>query len=303
MRPVARLALVGLLFATDVGRAAACEAPFPLNDVRNPLLQARFESALRGAGLGDPIDRKQLTVALVDLTWPDHLAYAGLHDDRMLYAASLPKISILLAFFEAFAKGEKRWEEPFRFKLERMINVSDNAEASWAAEQVGLPEIGRVMQDPRYCFYEAGLGGLWAGRPFRKGGPSHREPLKQLSHAATARQAARFYVLLDRELLVSPHWSRYMRHLMAPPGYHHKFVGALERRPGIEFVARKSGSWSIFHSDSALIQHGHVRYVLAALAEHPDGENLMRRVAEVADDVVMAGEHRSFRARLAARGR
>jgi len=303
MRAVARLALAGLLWIAAVAPASACEGPFPLHDDRHPLLQARLESALRQAGLGDPLDRKQLTVALVDLTWPDAIAYAGIHDERMLYAASLPKIAILLALFESFAHGEKRWEEPFRWKVEQMINVSSNAEATWAAEQVGLLEIGRVMKDPRYCFYQAGVGGLWAGRPFRKGGPSHREPLKQLSHAATARQAARFYVLLDRELLVSPHWSRYMRHLMSPPGYHHKFVGALEGRPGVRFVARKSGSWSVFHSDSALIQHGHVRYVLAALAEHPNGEALMRQVAEVADDVVMIGEHRSFRARLAARGR
>ena len=303
MRAVAQLVLAALLGCAMPRPAGACEAPFPLRDARHPLLQARLESALREAGLGDPLDREQLTVALVDLTWPDAIAYAGLHDDLMLYAASLPKISILLALFESFAKGERHWDETFRYRLDRMINVSSNPEATWAGELVGLSEIGRVMTDARYCFYEGGVGGLWSGRFFQKGGPSLREPLKQLSHAATARQAARFYVLLDREKLVSPHWSRYMRRVMAPPGYRHKFVAALEDRPGVRFVARKSGSWSVFHSDSALIQHGHVRYVLAALSEHPGGEGLMRRVAAVADDVVVAGEHRSFRARLAARGR
>jgi beta-lactamase class A len=302
MCAVTRLAFAALLWLA-ASPAGACDGPFPLHDDRHPLLQANLASALRQAGLADALEREQLTVALVDLTWPDAIAYAGINDDRMLYAASLPKISILLALFESFARGEKRWEDPYRWKIGQMINVSSNAEATWAAEEVGLPEIGRVMMDPRYCLYQPGVGGLWAGRPFRKGGLSHREPLKQLSHAATARQAARFYVLLDRELLVSPHWSRYMRHVMSPPGYRHKFVGALEKRRGVRFQARKSGSWSVFHSDSALIEHDHVRYVLAALSEHPNGEALMRRVAEAADDVVMAGEHRSFRARMAARGR
>jgi beta-lactamase class A len=152
------------------------------------------------------------------------------------------------------------------------------------------------MKDPRYCLYEPGVGGLWVGRFFQKGGPSHREPLKQLSHAASSRQAARFYVLLDHGRLVSPYWSHAMRRLMSPPLYHHKFVGALEGRQGLRFVARKSGTWQTFHSDSALIQHGHTRYVLTALAEDPGGEAMMRSVARAADDLIVAGAHRRWRA-------
>jgi beta-lactamase class A len=93
-----------------------------------------------------------------------------------------------------------------------------------------------------------------------------------------------------------------MRELMSPPAYHHKFVVALEGRRGVRFLARKSGTWQTFHSDSALIQHDHARYVLAALSDHPEGEWLLRTVARVADDVVMEGGHRSFQARAAARG-
>jgi hypothetical protein len=84
----------------------------------------------------------------------------------MLYAASLPKIAILLTLFESLEHGTLDWNDAFRWKLQKMINISDNAQATWAAEQVGLPAIATVMRDPRYCFYEDGVGGLWAGRGF-----------------------------------------------------------------------------------------------------------------------------------------
>jgi beta-lactamase class A len=294
-------ALIGLA-VTSARAAAACEGPLALRE-HDAALQARLERALRAARLGDVLDRRQLSVSLADLTHSGAIAYAGIHDDHMVYAASLPKIAILVTLFDRLDRGELPWHETWRWKLQQMINVSSNPEATWAAEQVGLAAIGELMTDPRYCFYEPGVGGLWAGRAFAQGGPTRREPLKGLSHASSSRQAARFYVLLDRGQLVSPYWSRYMRELMSPPGYHHKFVAALEGRRGVRFLARKSGTWQAFHSDSALIQHGHARYVLAALAEHPEGEWLLRTVAQVADDVVMEGSHRSFQARAAARGR
>ncbi len=286
---------LGLLAAAAPVTAAAapCAAPFPLRE-SHPLLGPALDRGLRAAGLGRALDARRLTVSLVDLTRGGEPAYAGIHDDVMLYAASLPKIAILLALFEGVERGDVAWEDGFRWKVDRMINVSSNPLATWAGRQVGLKGIARVMRDPRYCFYEPGTGGLWAGRYFEKGGPSHREPLRQLSHAATARQAARFYVLLDRGLLVSPYWSRAMRRLMSPPGYRHKFVGALASRPGLRFAARKSGTWRTYHADSALIQHGHARYVLTALADHPDGESMLRRVARVADDLVVAGRHRGW---------
>jgi beta-lactamase class A len=304
-RIAAAALLVGVLIGLAPSRARGdCHPQGPLSlRQRDPLLQQRLEGDLRAAGLGHALDARRLTLALVDLTRPGALHYAGIHDDRMLYAASLPKIAILLALFEAIERGDVPWRDAWRWKIQKMINHSNNAEATWAAEQVGLREIARVMRDPRYCFYESGVGGLWAGRAFQKGGPSYREPLKSLSHAATARQAARFYVLLDRGRLVSRYWSRYMRHLMAPPEYFHKFVGGLQERPGVEFVARKSGTWKTFHSDSALIRHGHARYVLVALADHPEGESMLRTLARIADDIIVAGDHRSWAARAAYRRR
>ena len=80
---------------------------------------------------------------------------------------------------------------------------------------------------------------------------------------------------------------------MAPPEYHHKFVAGLAGRR-LTFVARKSGTWHDFHSDSALVEHGSRRYVLAGLADHPDGESMLRELARIVDDLVMEGDHRRW---------
>ncbi len=293
-----RIANAALLLCLAVGvapgaRAEPCDVAAPLAH-RDPLLQNALEGALDRAGFGTVLRQKKLSVSLVDLTRPGTEYYAGVNDDHMVYAASLPKIGILLAVFEAVARGDVEWDETFRYRLGKMITISDNADATWGARLVGLRYIADIMVDPRYCLYEGGVGGLWVGRAFEKGGESYRDPLKSISHGATSRQTARFYVLLDREQLVTPYWSRVMLDLMTPPEYIHKFVKALWRRPRLEFVARKSGTWQDFHADSALIQHDRARYVLVGLSDHEDGEEMLRAVAPIADDVVTRGSHRSW---------
>ncbi len=286
------------LLAAPAGAQEACRAEGPTGlRQRSPALQTLLERGLRDAGLAGALDRRHLTVALVDLSRKDEIFYAGVNDDFMIYAASLPKIGILLAVLESVQRGEIEWDDSFRFKLRKMITISNNAYATWGAKLVGLRPMARILLDPRYCLYEGGVGGLWVGRAFEKGGDSYRDPLKSISHGASARQAARFYVLLDRRRLVSRYWSEYMLRLMAPPDYIHKFVKALAGRPQLEFVARKSGTWQNFHADSALIQHGMARYVLVGLSDHKDGGEMLGTVARVADDIIVAGQHRSWLAR------
>src|SRR5690606_23657400 len=128
--------------------------------------------------------------------------------------------------------------------------------------------------------------------PYRRSNESYRDPIHDISHGATARQAARFYALLAAEKLVSPYWSRRMLDWMGPPGHHHKFVRALGARTGVRFVARKSGTWRSFHSDSALIQHHASRYVLVGLAEHHQGDRLLQILAQRVDDLIVRGAHR-----------
>lgn len=285
------LAFVLALLVATTATAANCDAPFPLIR-KNPALQTRLLGDLRGAGFNKAIERKQLAVSLVDLTRSGEVVYSGINDDHMMYAASLPKLGILLAVFEAQARGDIVWNHSFAHKLSKMVTISDNEYATWGAKLVGLRYIADVVLDSRYCLYEPGTGGLWVGRAFEKGGETLRDPLKSISHGASTRQTARFYVMLDAERLVTPHASRRMLALMAPPEYEHKFVKALRPRHRARFVARKSGTWKNFHADSAIVQHGARRYVLVALVEHEDGESWLQDVARIADDVIAKGSHR-----------
>jgi len=268
----------------------ACEAPLPLTR-KNGTLQRNLEAALVSTHLNRYTQRHRLAVAVVDITHPDELAYAGVNDDDMVYAASLPKIAILLADAQAAADGRLTWTEEHDRRLSAMITESSNEDATWGASLVGFGGIEQTMRDPRYCFYDNEHGGLWIGRYYAKGGETYPDPVHDLVHGATARQAARFYAMLDEHDLVSRDWSDHLLALMGPPKHHHKFVKGLEDRTNVVFVARKSGTWLDYHADSALIQHGEHRYVAVALSELRNGEDVMQKVIRVVDDLVVAGKH------------
>ncbi len=268
-----------------------CNGPVPLES-KNPTLQRELENRMRARGWGRLMDTEALAVSLVDLTRRNRRYYAGVNDDKMLYAASLPKIAILLTVIEEVNEGNIEWTFEFDQRLQNMIVASSNVDASWGVDIVGLLAIERTMRKSPYCFYEEPVGGLWVGRPYRKGGGSNRDPLFNISHGATARQTARFYSMLDAGLLVSKHWSFRMLGLMSPPKHFHKFAGGLSKEPGVVFLARKSGTWRTFHADSALIQaHGH-RYVLVGLSDTKNGEGIMRELAQMAHEIVTEGKHR-----------
>ena len=280
--------------------APSCKAPFPLTRV-NKTMQRNLERRIRAARLMPLVERKRLTIALVDLSVPKRLYYAALNGDEMLYAASLPKIAILLTAAEHANEGRLTWTAEHDRRMHSMIVSSNNPDTAWAGDQVGLEGIAEVLRKPRYCLYDEVHGGLWVGRHYRRKTEVRRDPLHNISHGATARQAARFYVLLDRGRLVNPKWSQRMLGLMSPPRITHKFVAGLATRPGVSFAARKSGTWRTFHSDSALIQHDNARYVAVVLADNKHGEKIIRQVIGILDDIIMHGEHRPKKRRVVSR--
>lgn len=283
--------LLTVLLSTTTLEPACGDALMPLS-AKDPYLQSQLQSRLRASALDGPVAAKTLAVSLVDLTQPGHAFVAGVNEDTMLYAASLPKIAILLAVVQLANEGRVQWTPEFAYRLKKMITVSDNHFASWAFDVASFAGIAEVVQARAYCLYAAPFGGLWLGRGYAKSRRNVRDPLFNLTHGATARQTARFYSLLHEHRLVSPYWSERMLDLMNPPGVSHKFVAALQDRQGVRFLARKSGTFSRFHSDSALILHHSKTYVLVGLAELWDGERALRTVASVADDLIMEGAHR-----------
>jgi beta-lactamase class A len=252
-------------------------APFedlaPLREHIDPGLQRQLEQALDRIDLKEAVRSGQVSVALVDITRLAQPRVAAVNGDQMMYAASLPKIAVLLGAFEKIAQGKLAYDAETEKTLERMIRESSNQAATEMMQRVGKEYIAHVLLSPRYRLYDpAHNGGLWVGKDYAKTGVWRRDPLHNLSHGATAMQVARFYYLLQTGNLVTPEYSREMKRILAEPAIEHKFVRALHRvNPDAELF-RKSGTWGTFHSDSVLVERDGHAYIAVALANGAQGE-------------------------------
>ena len=255
---------------------------------KDPELQAALRQVLRDPPFNDLVSRRRLSVSLIDLSTPGVIRYAGVDDDHMRYAASLPKIAIMLAVFDQIDSGKLTYTPQLRRKMERMIRKSSNREASELIKLVGFEAIAKTLQDPRYQLYgESRNGGLWVGKDYGGDlGRWKRDPMHAISHGATARQAARFFVMLDRQMLVSSWASTEMKDILSRPEVKHKFVLGLSSKPRTR-IFRKSGTWREWHSDAALIERDGKKYVAVALMESAKKGVLARLIVRL-DDLVTA---------------
>ena len=251
-------------------------------DPLNQCNSADFQAALEKTISANPkwknlLAQKRLAIGLVDLRDTNNIRFAQLNGDEMMYAASLPKIAILLAAMDAFEKKELKETVEIKKDLRLMISKSSNQASTRMIDRLGYDKIEAVLTDPRYKFYDKNRGGgLWVGKRYAAGGARNPDPLKGLSHAATATQICRFYYMMMQGKLVSKKRSQEMMKYMVDPALQHKFVNSLSKvAPGAR-IFRKSGSWQSFHSDSALVWGPKRKYILSALVEHPDGEKIMR---------------------------
>lgn len=266
-----------------------------LRDRLDSRLQSGVEKALRRLGLGKPAARKQLGVSLVDVTDARNPRAAAINGDEMIYAASLPKIAILLGAFVLIEKGEMELDHATQVDLTKMIRVSSNPAATKILNRVGKPRLAQILRSERYRLYDPKAnGGLWVGKDYAKKVAWKRDPIHNLSHGATALQTARFYYYLETDRLVSPELSRQMKEILSRPGIPHKFVRGLKARPG-STIYRKSGSWKKWHADSALVERNGRKYIAVALAEHPDGGKWMPRLILALDDLIMGSQREPSR--------
>lgn len=270
--------LAGLILALPAAAPAwadGLDGSPPLREAFDPGLQADLERTLRGLGLAPAAAEGKLAVALVDVTDPEDPRLASVNGDRMLYAASLPKIAILLGAFVEVERGRLTLDGPTRQSLEDMIRVSSNPAATRVLKRVGEENLLDILQSDRFRLYDPDFnGGLWIGKVFGKAPAYRRDPLHNISHGATAIQTARFYYLLQTGQMFGPALTRQMKAILADPAIEHKFVKGLARFPGARLY-RKSGSWRQWHSDSALVEQGGHRYIAVALAEHPEAGRWM----------------------------
>ena len=278
----------------------------PLWDYQDASLQQGVDQALVDLGLDDEARKKQLSVALVDLSGPGRPRAASVNGDVMMYAASLPKIAVLLAAFEKIAQGKMTLDKETESRLTRMIKVSSNRDATAMMRKVGKEYIARVLLSPRYRLYDPEHnGGLWVGKDYAKAGLWRRDPLHNLSHGATAMQVARFYYLLVTDNLVTPEHSQKMREILAGSELNHKFVKALRQIDPAAAVSRKSGSWSTYHSDSVLVERDGHRYIAVALSNNARGSKWLGRIITKLDALLIpeetAADQRPISANQAAR--
>lgn len=270
--------------------AAQDPSPPPLRSVYDAGLQDQLDGIIHKLNLQEAVRSHDLAVALVDVSNLAQPRVARVNGNEMLYAASLPKIGILLAAFVEIQNGQLKLDDKLKASLTRMIRYSSNADATRVLDLVGKRRVNQILQSKPYRLYDPRYnGGLWVGKEYGKNPAFERDPLHHISHGATAMQVARFYYLLETGQLVNPRLTAEMKEILSKPGIHHKFVKALAGRD--VSIMRKSGTWRIYHADSALVEGKKTRYILVGLAKDAAGGAWLTRLAAAVDKQMLADSH------------
>lgn len=253
----------------------------PLLGQKNASLQLELDKLIqKNPKWATLVKNKKMAVGLVDLKNLNAIRFAAVNGNHMMYAASLPKIAVLLAAMDALEKKEIEDTKELRADLRIMISKSNNQATTRVIDILGFEKIAAVLQDSTYHFYDKeNGGGLWVGKRYAATGRRVPDPLKGISHAATVDQVCRFYYNLAFGKLVSRERSRQMLGYMERPEIHHKFVNSIEKIAPKARLFRKSGSWTTFHADSILVwEDGKRAYILVALIDDKNGEQIIRQL-------------------------
>ncbi len=282
------LAALSLFTALTLASAARSADNYPpLRQCTDPRLLQQLEQLLDAKGLQNAVNQQRLTIALVDITDLKKPRMAAVNGDVMKYAASLPKIAILLTAFVQIEDGRLALDDNLEADMTKMIRNSSNPAATRVLETVGREEIIKTLQDPRFMLYDRRYnGGIWVGKAYAKGVAYRRDPLHQISHGITAIQVARFYYLLTTGRLVGPELTVKMKQILSQPAIKHKFVKGLKDHPEARLY-RKSGTWKHFHADSALVEYDTHAYIMVGLAEDPRGGQWLEALAAPLQDLVV----------------
>lgn len=251
----------------------------------DPAFQSLVEAAEQRIGDALGIPPEERAIGALDLT---DLRLAMVRPDTMFYGASVPKICILLGYFDKYPEAARHLDPQVRSELERMIKRSDNEMAAKYSQLVGIEHIQALITGKQYRFYDQEHGGgLWCGKHYGLAEPRYGDPLHDHSHGATVRQCLRYYLLLEQGKLVSADACATMKEIFAAPAlpFHDKdFVEGLKGRDAT--ILRKSGWWEDWHLDTARVQHGQRLYLLAGMTKHPQGEAYLAQMATAIDDIL-----------------
>ncbi len=249
----------------------------------DPSLQSKLEhidADLRGKY---DMTTAQTAVGLLDLKT---LRLAMIHPDREEYAASVPKVGILLAYFQIHPEAATNLNPQTRHELGLMAKASDNEMAAKFSHELGLKQIQAVLNSQHFYDTNHG-GGIWVGKHYGDNSERIGDPIGDLSHAATVRQLLRYFLSLEQGKLVSAAASHVMREIFMSPDIPHddiKFVKGLAGRD-VQII-RKWGSWEDWLHDCAVVTGGGRHYILVALTHHPKGDEYLVDLAKAVDDLM-----------------
>ena len=283
---VALLVLGGCAYSPTRMNSGTADCSLDHETQPDPGLQVVLEKIDREIRSRFRMESEEAAVGIFDLK---SCRVAFIHPDRIEYAASVPKIGILLAYFHHQPEAAENLDSKTQLELGQMIKVSSNEMATRFSTELGLDRIQNALD--HYQLYQPGKGGgLWVGKHYGKSGERRGDPVANHSHAATIRQLLRFYLLLEQDKLVSARASRVMREIFRSPEIPHdahKFVKGLEGR-GLE-IRRKWGTWENWRHDSAVVVGPGRHYLLAGLTHHPRGDDYLQEMARAVDDYFING--------------
>jgi hypothetical protein len=231
----------------------------------NAELQAQVEGLLRTrAPFAKALAAEQLSLVLVDLTKPGELAAAAVRPDWETFPASLGKIAILLGVVNK-ARGSKELSA-LRPSMDRMIKASSNEDAAALFTWAGHASIVEAVQQHR--LYDEKTGGLW----WTPSAPWPKSPKEHLRIAATARQVARYFLLMEQGKLVSPDDSRTIKAVFRNAGLA-LFSKGIQKRFGDTTYYGKPGILGKEIAEGMLIESPGARYIVAIVMKGLDKDD------------------------------
>ncbi len=277
------MVMVGCVSAAESGTADFHRYVLDYNAPTDHALQAKIEALDVELRAKYGMTTQFTAVGVLDLK---KLRLAMVNPDKMEYAASVPKVGILLAYFQLHPEAATNLDAQTRHELGLMAKASNNEMATKFSRLMGLTNIQAVLNAQHFYDTNHG-GGIWVGKHYGKGDERIGDPLFNISHGATVRQLVRYFLLLEQEKLVSPAASKTMREIFASPDIPHddiKFVKGLAGRD-VQII-RKWGSYEDWLHDSAIITGPGRHYILVGMTRHPKGDEYLVDLAKAVDDLM-----------------
>jgi beta-lactamase class A len=208
-----------------------------------------------------------LSFALVDITDPSHVRYALRRPDWETFTASLSKIAVMLGVFDKLHRtADTRSMATLKPKLDQMIKFSSNEDAKdlfrWAGHD--------AIRDALYAhkLYDDQRGGLWWTLASRqdKARLSHKEGL---ALCATARQVARYFLLMEQGRLVTPEDSLAIKSILHDSALALLSQGIKKAYLDIEYYG-KPGIYADTVAEGLLVEAPTARYIFAVISKGMD---------------------------------